>query len=200
MIAQVYHNLEEGIKENEDLIREIKNVDPGDATIKYNSSLKVAYNATYVRTTDDLYPCLLRDTSDKDIAIIQLNSKQTPPEMHIFDVPSKNMLEHYSFGEYISKLLGSDKNEQLYMIGFNRGFDMANTADGIYSQCTEGTISQMQNDIIQYSINTEPGSSGSPVLNRRGQLVAINFAGYRGTQNFNYGVKEKYLYELMNKE
>ena len=94
-------------------------------------------------------------------------------------------------------MIGSDKNEQLYMIGFNRGFSMAVTEEGIYSQCTEGSINQTQKEIIQYNINTEPGSSGSPVLNRRGQLVAINFAGYRNAQSFNYGVKEKHLYDLI---
>ena len=44
-----------------------------------------------------------------------------------------------------------------------------------------------------------PITSGSPVVNLRGQLVAINYAGINGTQNFNYGVRVKYLRELLNK-
>lgn len=197
-IVQLYNAMDEEIKENDDIIRQLSFIAPEDAKIEYNSILKVAYNGTFVNSPDDMYMCSLRDTADKDLAIIQLDSKQTPPHKYIFPVLEKNMLEHYSFGEYLSRMFGSDKNEELYMIGFNRGFEMAVTDEGIYSQCTEGSINQTQRDIIQYSINTEPGSSGSPVLNRRGQLVAVNFAGYRDAQNFNYGVKERHLYDLLH--
>ena len=199
-LVQIFNAMDEEIKKNKEIIRELNYIDPGDAEIEYHSTLKVAYNGTFVKSADDMYPCTLRDTASQDLAIIQLNSKQTPSDKYIFPVPEKNMLEHYSFGEYLSRILGNDKNEELYMIGFNRGFGMAVTDEGIYSQCTEGTINQNQRDIIQYNINTEPGSSGSPVLNRRGQLVAINFAGYRNAQSFNYGVKEKHLYDLIKKE
>lgn len=199
-IVQVFNYMEEKIKKNNEIIRELKYIDPADADFEYHSTLKVAYNGTFVKSVDDMYPCTLRDTASQDLAVIQLNSKQTPPDKYVFPVPEKNMLEHYSFGEYLSRLLGSDKNEQLFMIGFNRGFSMAVTEEGIYSQCTEGSINQTQKEIIQYNINTEPGSSGSPVLNRRGQLVAINFAGYRNAQSFNYGVKEKHLYDLLKND
>lgn len=198
--ARIYDAMDEEIKENKEYIRELNYIDPEVAEIEYHSTLKVAYNGTFVKSADDMYPCTLRDTANLDLAIIQLNSKQTPPDKYIFPVPEKNMLEHYSFGEYLSRLLGSDKNEELYMIGFNRGFVMAVTEEGIFSQCTEGSINQNQRDIIQYNINSAPGSSGSPVLNRRGQLVAINFAGYRDAQSFNYGVKEKHLYDLIKKD
>ena len=51
-----------------------------------------------------------------------------------------------------------------------------------------------------YSIPSLPGSSGSPVVNQKGELIAINFAGINSTQNFNYGIKVKYLRELINKQ
>lgn len=199
-IAQLYSALEDKIKENKEFIRLLNYIDPEDGKVEYHSELKVAYNGTFLNSVDEMYPCSLRDTSDFDVAIIQLNSKQTPPDRHIFTVPENNMLEHYSFGEYITRLLGSDKNDELYMIGFNYGIGMAITNEGIYSQCTEGTVSRNEKDRIMYTISTIPGSSGSPVLNRRGQLVAINYAGVRGTQGFNYGVKEKYLHDLLNND
>lgn len=42
-----------------------------------------------------------------------------------------------------------------------------------------------------------PGSSGSAVVNHKGQLVAINYAGVSTTQSFNYGIRVKYLKSLM---
>lgn len=199
-IAQAFGRLKEEIEIRENIIQKLSELAPEDADIEYHSSLRVAYNETFVKTFDDLYPCTLRDTAEKDLAIIQLNSKQTPEDKYVFTVPEKNMLEHYSFGEYISKLFKSDKNEKLFLIAFNGGFDVAVTDEGIYSQCTDGAVSQRQQDKIMYTIPAKPGSSGGPVLNRRGQLVAVNFAGWRDAQCFNYGVKEPYLYELINKQ
>ena len=74
------------------------------------------------------------------------------------------------------------------MSSFNLGPKLAITKEGIKSQINKGNISQKTNDRLMYSIPTLPGSSGSPVVNLQGQLVAINFAGLNGTQNFNYGI------------
>lgn len=198
-LSQKYGELEDEIEENNKLIKELERTDADGSDIEYHSSLSVAYNGTFVKSVEDFYPCTLRDTSNYDLAIIQLNSKQTPKDRYIFSIPSKNMLEHYSFGEYLSRLVGGDKNEKLYLIGFNRGLVLALTGEGIYTQCTEGSISRDEKSRLLYSIATLPGSSGSPVLNSRGQLVAINYAGIKDGQNFNFGIKAKYLYELIHK-
>lgn len=199
LLSQRYNELAEEIEERNTTIKELGRTDTEGADIDYHSSLSIAYNGTFVKSIEDFYPCILRDTSDKDLAIIQLKSKQTPKERFVFSVPQKNMLEHYSFGEYLSRLVNKDKNEKLYLVGFNRGLDLALTGEGIYTQCTEGSISRDERNRIMYSIATLPGSSGSPVLNRRGQLVAINYAGIKDGQNFNFGIKAKCLFELIHK-
>lgn len=199
MLSQKYGELEEEIEERNNMIKELVRTDIEGAVVEYHSSLSIAFNGTFVKSIEDFYPCTLRDTSDYDLAIIQLNSKQTPIDRYVFSIPQKNMLEHYSFGEYLSRLVGGDKNEKLYLIGFNRGLDLAITGEGIYTQCTDGSISRSERNRIMYSIATLPGSSGSPVLNRRGQLVAINYAGIKDGQNFNFGIKSMCLYELIHK-
>ena len=60
-------------------------------------------------------------------------------------------------------------------------------------------ISQRTDDRLMYSIPALPGSSGSPVVNLRGQLVAINYAGINTTQSFNYGIRVKHLRNLIMK-
>ena len=84
------------------------------------------------------------------------------------------------------------------MSSFNIGPILALTDEGIKSQFNQGSISQKTNDRIMYSILTLPGSSGSPVVNMRGQLVAVNYAGLSKTQNFDYEIRTKYLKKLVN--
>lgn len=106
-------------------------------------------------------------------------------------------MEDYSFTESIAKFFGSDKNDKLFLTGFNRGPSLAQTKDGIKAQFNMGTVSQRASDRIMYSIPALPGSSGSAVVNHKGQLVAINYAGVSTTQSFNYGIRVKYLKSLM---
>ena len=84
------------------------------------------------------------------------------------------------------------------MIGFNLGPQLALTSEGVKAQITEGEISQNTDNIkIMYTIPSLHGSSGSPVVNTYGDLIAINFAGLDGTQSFNYGIKSEHLITLL---
>ena len=84
------------------------------------------------------------------------------------------------------------------MTSFNYGPLLAITESGVNSQFNTGTISQRTDEKLMYSIPALVGSSGSPVVNKKMELVAINFASLEGTQNFNYGIKVKHLRHLIN--
>ena len=99
----------------------------------------------------------------------------------------------------MTKKVGEDKNSKLFMTSFNLGPTLALTKEGIKSQFNSGSISQRTSERLMYSIPALAGSSGSPVVNLQGQLVAINFAGLNGTQSFNYGIRVKYLKNLIDK-
>ena len=101
--------------------------------------------------------------------------------------------------EKVTEKTGEDKNSRLFMSGFNLGPVLAVTKEGIKTQFNSGTISQRTAERLMYSIPALPGSSGSPVVNMQGQLVAVNYAGLNGTQNFNYGIRVKYLKQLLEK-
>lgn len=182
------------------MLRMLKQNDPSEIDLTYHNDVRIAYNNTFVQTIDELKPCTIRKKSDSDdLAIIQLNTKKTPDGRHIFNLTPRDMLQHYSYGEYLMHLIKQDKNRTLMMIGYNDGPNMALTDEGIIAQHPTGSISRYNTEgrDVQYDIPALCGSSGSPVINRRGQVVAINYAGADTISNrFNYGVKEKYLYEL----
>lgn len=189
------------LDEIDHLLSQLKQNDPNDISLTYHNDIRIAYNNTFIHTTGELKPCTIREKSENDdLAIIQLNTKQTPEGRHVFELYSRDMLRHYSFGEYLMRMTKSDKNDHVMMIGYNEGLSMAKTDEGITAQHQIGSISRNLDEErnVQYDIPALPGSSGSPVINRRGQVVAINFAGADTLSNrFNYGVKAKYLFELI---
>lgn len=179
---------------------EVNDISASDSEIKYHNEVSIAYNNTHVTNTRDFVPCIVTKTdADHDLAIIQIKNKVTPIGRHVFEIKEVDPLEKYTWKENLTKQLGEDKNSKLFMTSFNLGPQLAMTEEGLKSQFNHGSISQKTDDRIMYSIPTLPGSSGSPVVNLQGQLVAVNFAGLNGTQSFNYGIRVKHLKNLINK-
>lgn len=171
----------------------LRSMDLSDLKVESVCEVGIAYNNTFVTKESDFAPCVVTSVSKDeavDLATIQLKDKKTPEDKFIFEVSEKE-----SDKGLIDRLFGSDDDElkteqKLYMLGFNAGFTLSNTSQGIKAQITSGTISQKSdNNKIMYTIPSLPGSSGSPVVNEYGKLVAVNFAGMTGTQSFNYGIR-----------
>lgn len=190
--------LEEKMQEYAQIYYKLDEIRARDSEIKYHNEVSIAYNDTYVTNTKDFISCVVtKSDQEHDLAIIQLKDKKTPEGKYVFHVEEDDPLETYSWVDKMGKKFGDDKNSKLFMSSFNLGPTLALTKEGIKSQFNDGSISQKTKDRIMYSIPTLPGSSGSPVVNMQGQLVAINYAGIKSTQNFNYGVRVKYLRNLM---
>lgn len=183
-------------KEIEDVTKAISLLDFDPQNIRIHTTLLdigVAYDNTWVTSFNDFKSCVIIKTSgieNVDLAIIQLKEKRTPD--HIKD---------YIFNQDITEAGKMPRliiNDDVYMIGFNEGLKLAQTRQGIKSQLTIGKITQEPDGSrVLYSIPTLHGSSGSPVIDRFGNLVAINFAGVSNTQGFNFGVPVHCLTDLL---
>jgi V8-like Glu-specific endopeptidase len=78
--------------------------------------------------------------------------------------------------------------------------NFANTKQGIKVQMTSGKVTQLPDgQRLLYSIPTMKGSSGSPVLDEYGKVVAVNFAKLNGTDNFNFGIPLDRIKEFLKK-
>jgi hypothetical protein len=184
----------------------IDNVDylsHADGIVTLHTDIGVAYNNTFLDSFSELYPCVgIKNDESCDLAIIQLKSKQTPNDRYVFDPELPLTVEGKMMPDKNGKPIEIDEiaiGTPLYMIGFNSSLSIGNTKEGIKAQLTQGTVSQLVDDLeFMYTIPSLQGSSGSPVLNEYGDLVAINHAGWTRTQSFNYGIRVKHLRTLIH--
>ena len=152
--------------------------------VKLHSQFGIAYDGSNVASWDDFmkHPCTLKRVSqdaNSDLALLQLDRGVTPDDKYIFTIDDTNI-------KVGNKL---EINQSLYMIGYNRGVTLAQTNSGISAQFTSGTITQQPDgNRVMYSIPAMQGSSGSPIVDDHGRVVAVNFAGTNGSDNFNFGI------------
>jgi S1-C subfamily serine protease len=145
------------------------------------------------------YPChILSLSTDKhiDLSIIQTNDEVMPLGVtEVIDV----MGDGDEYGNAITSNDTLKVSTPLYLIGYNYGPEIANTTDGRKVQLTKGEVTQ-ENDKyrVLYSIPALPGSSGSPVFNSYGKVVAIHYCGLQNNNSFNYGILSYYLRDMMN--
>lgn len=199
-IRDIRDNALAELEEMRSTYKAIDKIVVSDAEINYHNEVSVAYNDTHVNKDSDFSECVIINTdSEHDLALLQLKSKKTPEGKYVFLISEEDPYETYSFGDKVTSTLHGDKNEKLFLHGFNLGPTLAITEEGLKAQFTSGSVSQKTADRLMYSIPALPGSSGSPVVNKDGELVAINFAGLSEMQNFNYGVRVKHLRNLLNK-
>lgn len=160
-----------------------------DIEITTHTDLYIVYNNSHVVKLEDLKPCVTVAVSEEeniDLAIIQLKNNETPEGVYIFSL----------YPEKEEKELTLD--QRLFMISFNAGTKIAKTKQGFRSQIYGGHVTQRSDgEQILYSIASLQGSSGSPVVDQYGYLVAVNYAKISGTQGFNYGIPSRLIRQFL---
>ena len=176
-----------------------KIINTGQFKVEVKCSTSIAFTNTRIEDEDDFIPCSQPraygepgDVKEADLAIIQIKKKQDiPQDAYVFTIPDPDLMDAPIPDDYEITVLG-------YHAG--AGIQDMNLQDGIKPQAQHGRITNTSEKYrIGYDAATLGGSSGSPVLNKQGQLIAINNSGVGETQGFNYGIRTKYLKELLDK-
>jgi len=182
--------------------QQVRNLDKlinlGKFKVEVKSITSVAFTNTQIENADDFIACSQAravgdpgGVKEKDLAIIQIKKKNDIPEgAFIFTVPENDLMDEDIPDDY-----------KITVLGYNAGGEIQDMKlqDGIKPQAQHGKIANRSEKYrIGYDAPILGGSSGSPVINEKGQLVAINNSQISGTQGFSYGIRTKYLKELLD--
>ncbi len=87
--------------------------------------------------------------------------------------------------------------ETVYVAGNPKGLE-GTFSDGIISSRRDKNTKER----LQMTAPISPGSSGGPVLNRKGEVIGVSFAGHRAldAQNLNFAIPSKYLKKLVEQK
>lgn len=165
----------------------VNTIASGDITVrKITLDLRIFLPGTSeIHTANGISCDILANAEDPevDLALLQTENKRLPHTTP--KLPDLSRIWNSDDESHLPQM-----SERLVIIGYNEGSILGKTTDGMKAQLTEGKISQNSDRYkLMYTIPTLPGSSGSPVLDEKGRLVSVNFAGITGTQSFNYGIQ-----------
>lgn len=98
---------------------------------------------------------------------------------------------------YSVKTTTSDVGEDVFVLGFP-----LTTTMGDEVKLTTGVVSSktgFQGDVSQYQISApvQPGNSGGPLFDSKGNVIGVISAKHRGAENVGYAIKASYLRNLM---
>lgn len=111
-------------------------------------------------------------------------------------------VETYGWGidkhiPYAIKTTTSDVGEDVFVLGFPLTSTM-----GEEIKLTTGVISSrtgFQGDVSQYQISApiQPGNSGGPLFDDKGNIIGIVSAKHKGAENVGYAIKASYMLNLI---
>lgn len=130
------------------------------------------------------------DNIEKDVAILQLESKRLPDENICIVDLNQAVIDDSEIR------VGS----HIYTMGFPFGLSLQDlkSSKGVQLLANGGSITQ---ECTRYSFGFNApsygGASGSPIFNDKGQLVGVLNSGVSKSQGFNYAIKAIHAKELL---
>lgn len=129
---------------------------------------------------------------EKDVAILQLESKRLPEENSCIVDLNQAVIDDSEIR------VGS----HIYTMGFPFGLSLQDlkSSKGVQLLANGGSITQ---ECTKYSFGFNApsygGASGSPIFNDKGQLIGVLNSGVSKSQGFNYAIKAVHVRDLLTR-
>ncbi len=131
------------------------------------------------------------EDTDKDVALIQSEKGELPHNCRYINLTDSTDV--------------SDKaltvGNHMYTIGFPLGLSLQDlkSESGLQVLARGGNVTHSGNEYkFGFDAASYHGASGSPIFNDKGMLIGVLNEGADATQGFNYGIKAKYIKELVD--
>ena len=124
-----------------------------------------------------------------DLALLQTDNKSTPKNCN-----------YVKPDDIISDKSEINVDDDITIIGYPLGVELAlkNVENKIKATSNHGKISKISDKYeIQYDAGSTHGASGSPVFNKDGKLIAVNYAGIEVTEGYNFGIIATHIKHLL---
>ena len=98
-----------------------------------------------------------------------------------------------------------ERGDPIAILGYPLGLDLPMEGQGMYAVAsptlTVGTTSKVLSDLVQVDGYGAPGSSGSPIFNRNGKVVAVLYGGERESNGkIIYSVPAAFIVAFLSKQ
>lgn len=150
-------------------------------------------NGAYLSESNVLrcHELVAHDNIEKDVAIIQLESKRLPTDKCTYVDLSKAVTDDDEIK------VGS----HVYTMGYPFGLTLQtqNSSQDLKIIANGGSVTQECGEyLFGFNAPSYHGASGSPIFNDKGQLIGVLSAGMAESQGFNYAVKASHAKELFD--
>lgn len=158
-----------------------------------NDGISIIPQAKYF-SGENLVRCRVLSAGDdinKDVALIQSDKGELPHGSTFVNIKDSMLVDDNSL------TVGS----HIYTIGFPFGISLQKTDSekGIQVLARGGDITQAPTEYsFGFNAVSYGGASGSPIFNKNGMLVGVLNSGVSSSQGFNFGIKAKYVKELLD--
>jgi S1-C subfamily serine protease len=101
--------------------------------------------------------------------------------------------------------LALERGDPIAILGYPLGLDLPMEGQGMYAVAsptlTVGTTSKVLTNLVQVDGYGAPGSSGSPIFNRNGKVVAVLYGGERESNGkIIYSVPASFIFAFLSKQ
>lgn len=187
---EMYDGLEDEIEEVKDVLELFAKMIRNTKVELVQNYFSIAFNETYIESIDDFINCeISQKNNNDDLLVLQISNLNS--------LKNNSSLFDYKTIYDIPKAKTDDK---VYMISFSNIENSSQVQGRINAQFTEGTIIQEpQNKRIVYSLSSATGADGGPVIDKWGNLLAINYLDYKQSKN-NFGIPSKHIEKYFSSE
>ncbi|MBX7263877.1 MAG: trypsin-like peptidase domain-containing protein [Chitinophagaceae bacterium] len=193
-LGQEVEKLKQGQRYQVNKIHEVESKIPKDAEVRGGGSGFLIDNKGYLVTNAHIFKGatfanvynngkeyktkILFIDSEKDLAILKIEDKDFAP---LKSLPYGISKQGIDLGEEVFTL-GYPKNEIVYNMG--------------YLSAKTGYAGDTLTCQIQMSAN--PGNSGGPLLNKKGEIIGVISTRQRQAEGVTFAITAKYIYGLVN--